>query len=94
VAESVQELVMPEAARLIADLPLIAQHLLCHQQKMMSLTLVVHLVLLVALSEVELPAIITTGEMLRMIWILQIGMAQLLAKSCCLLIGNQALLLL
>src|ERR1700683_4612181 len=95
--ESVLELVMPEASRPIAGLLLIAQHPLCHPQKMklmklMKLILTVHLVLLVVLVEAEPLGIITTGGMQMMLWILQIGMPQLVARSCYLPIGNQALL--
>ena len=55
---------------------------------MMKLILVVHLVLLVVLVEAKLWATITTGEMQMMLWILQIGMPQLMARSCYLLIGS------
>ena len=83
---------MPEASRPIIGLLLIAQHPLCHQQKMMKLILVVHLVLLVVLIEAKLWATITTGEMQMMLWILQIGMPQLMARSCYLLNRKQTLL--
>src|ERR1700691_4710509 len=118
---------MSEGPRPSAGLSLTAQHLLCHQPKMMTwmmwvtlmkwmtwvtlmtsmmwVTLMisilkVHLVLLVVLVEAELWAtisigemeILTIGEMKMPIPILQIGITQLVARSCYLLIGTQALL--
>src|ERR1700726_1503390 len=93
--ESVLELVMSEASRPIAGLLLIAPHPLCHQQKMMNLMnliLVVHLALLVVSVEAKLWVTISTGEMQMMLHILWIGMPQLMARSCYLLIGKQVLL--
>src|SRR6202050_2921169 len=101
--ESVLGLVMSEGPRPTAGLPLTAQHPLCHQQKMMmvmmmmwrtlmKLILKVHLALLVVLVEAELQAIISIGEMQMTLWILQIGIPQLMARSCCLLIVTLTLL--